>query len=40
VEGYVAAAMAKLRVTSRAQVAVWAVDQGLAAAAAPVRLRR
>jgi DNA-binding CsgD family transcriptional regulator len=29
VEGYVAAAMAKLRVTSRSQVAVWAAEQGL-----------
>ena len=32
VEGYVAAAMAKLGATSRAQVAVWAVEQGLAPA--------
>lgn len=29
VEGYVAAALAKLGVPSRAQIAVWAVDQGL-----------
>ena len=31
VEGYVAAALAKLGFTSRSQIAVWATEQGLAA---------
>lgn len=35
VEGYVASALAKLGYSSRAQLAVWAADQGLAAQAAP-----
>jgi DNA-binding NarL/FixJ family response regulator len=30
VEGYVAAALSKLRFTSRSQLAVWAAEQGLA----------
>jgi DNA-binding CsgD family transcriptional regulator/tetratricopeptide (TPR) repeat protein len=40
VEGYVAAALAKLGFSSRAQVAVWAAEQGLAAPRTTGRTRR
>lgn len=41
VEGYVAGVMSKLRVTSRAQIAVWAVERGLARAdMQPTKTRR
>jgi DNA-binding NarL/FixJ family response regulator len=41
VEGYVAAALSKLGFSSRAQIAVWAADQGLAGGkTAPGRPRR
>lgn len=41
VEGYVAGALSKLRVTSRAQIAIWAVEQGLTPAKpASTRARR